>query len=767
MQSIATALQSRPASRHPPAEAGMRERWLGWCLLAYPKATRERDGDYLLDLALELGERSGVRRQALSLLRGGLLERARGVRRRAVLVVGAAVATLLVAAGVAVADVSVEVEVETTAAEADPASAPIDRFVDRTVPDGASGTLVAMRGRRRRVLRGLRPRRPRGPGRGELRHRLRHRLADQAVHRRSRGQARDARPARRARPDQRLARAGAAGQGRDHGPAAAHAHRGAGRLARRRLPAADPSTAGHARLSPPRCAPRPARRTTTPTSATACWRSSSSGRPAPATSSSSPASLFRPAHMTQTGYTLPHWRRSDVAVEYDARGRPQGRPMDHPWAATGPWWNLRGNGGMLSTARDLARWHRALLDHRVLDRRAQRELFRPRVPEQPSGESWYGYGWVLLDTAVGPVAWHNGGNGWSYAELTRVLGVALMVFWVTNQVRSTAGGWNLERSGQPPHRRCGPPAGRLPSPARRRGRRCRRATRRTRGSSSRPARRGRRSGGAARPRTPRGCRGRRGCRPSRRSTRSIIAMTSPVLRQRVELGLEVAPALDVEDRAVRRRGAVERQQPAHAQRRGGQLLRRPAHGHDRLREDGERRRVGAAGQPLLDRGQGALADVPVAVERHHQQPVGDLGRRPRHHRTEGAEQHRRRPPLERARDERRRHQRVPGVLAAEVEPGAVLPRAEDRLHRQHDLAHPGGGRATTSRRTGSRCAAGSATRARAGTGRRSSAAGRARCARGASASAASRSRRWSSGRSRRRPPRPRRAAGTRRAAPRR
>ena len=151
--------------------------------------------------------------------------------------------------------------------------------------------------------------------------------------------------------------------------------------------------------------------------------------------------------MTQTGYTLPHWRRSDVAVEYDARGLPQGRPFDHPWAASGPWWNLRGNGGLLSTARDLARWHRALLDHRVLDRRAQRELFRPRVPEQPGGDSWYGYGWVLLDTAVGPVAWHNGGNGWSYAELTRVLGKGLMVFWVTNQARSTAGGWNLERLG--------------------------------------------------------------------------------------------------------------------------------------------------------------------------------------------------------------------------------------------------------------------------------------------------------------------------------
>jgi CubicO group peptidase (beta-lactamase class C family) len=157
--------------------------------------------------------------------------------------------------------------------------------------------------------------------------------------------------------------------------------------------------------------------------------------------------LFRPAGMRQTGYVLPHWRRSDVAVEYDARGVAQGRPFDHPWAATGPWWNLRGNGGLLSTAADLARWQRALLDHRVLDRRAQRELFRPRVPEEPGGETWYGYGWVLLDTPLGRVAWHNGGNGWSYAEIARVLGTGAMVFWVTNRVRNTATGWNLERIG--------------------------------------------------------------------------------------------------------------------------------------------------------------------------------------------------------------------------------------------------------------------------------------------------------------------------------
>jgi hypothetical protein len=53
----------------------MRRRLLDLCLLAYPRARRERDRDYLRDLALDLSETHGLRRQALSLLRGGLAER--------------------------------------------------------------------------------------------------------------------------------------------------------------------------------------------------------------------------------------------------------------------------------------------------------------------------------------------------------------------------------------------------------------------------------------------------------------------------------------------------------------------------------------------------------------------------------------------------------------------------------------------------------------------------------------------------------------------
>jgi hypothetical protein len=59
----------------------MRGRLLDLCLLAYPRACRHRDRDYLRDLALELANRQGLARQAVSLLLGGLRERVVGAGR--------------------------------------------------------------------------------------------------------------------------------------------------------------------------------------------------------------------------------------------------------------------------------------------------------------------------------------------------------------------------------------------------------------------------------------------------------------------------------------------------------------------------------------------------------------------------------------------------------------------------------------------------------------------------------------------------------------
>jgi CubicO group peptidase (beta-lactamase class C family) len=151
--------------------------------------------------------------------------------------------------------------------------------------------------------------------------------------------------------------------------------------------------------------------------------------------------LFAPAGMRDTGYVLPRWDPERIAVEYDETGTSQGRPNEHPWAADGPHWNLRGNGGMLSTARDMFRWHQALTDGTVLSEAARKELFTPRV-QIPGTDMMYAYGWAIREVPHGTVAWHNGGNDWSLANFAMDLPDGAATYWVTNQV--VGEDWNLE-----------------------------------------------------------------------------------------------------------------------------------------------------------------------------------------------------------------------------------------------------------------------------------------------------------------------------------
>jgi CubicO group peptidase (beta-lactamase class C family) len=159
------------------------------------------------------------------------------------------------------------------------------------------------------------------------------------------------------------------------------------------------------------------------------------------------AQLFAPAGMRHTGYVLPEWGPEQVAVEYDENGEPKGRPFDHPWAEDGPYWNLRGNGGMLSTAHDMFRWHVALGGEEILSKSAKDKMFKPHVPEEEGGDSYYGYGWVVSPADEGRILWHDGGNGWSLGVLARFPDQDAMVFWVSNHAYKD-GEWNLEKQEQ-------------------------------------------------------------------------------------------------------------------------------------------------------------------------------------------------------------------------------------------------------------------------------------------------------------------------------
>lgn len=111
---------------------------------------------------------------------------------------------------------------------------------------------------------------------------------------------------------------------------------------------------------------------------------------------------FRPAGLAHTGYRLPGFRSADLPHGYWA-GADSGSPLDHAWAQDGPFWNLLGNGGMLSTVDDLYAWIQALRGDAVLPEAARRKLFTPNLRE-------YAYGWNVRETVHGRRIGHGGSS---------------------------------------------------------------------------------------------------------------------------------------------------------------------------------------------------------------------------------------------------------------------------------------------------------------------------------------------------------------------
>lgn len=137
--------------------------------------------------------------------------------------------------------------------------------------------------------------------------------------------------------------------------------------------------------------------------------------------------LLKPAGLTLTGYRGPKWELATLARGYSRRGD-WGTMLDHPWAPDGPWWNLRGNGGILSTLGDLYKWHQALEGEAILSKEAKAKYQAPHVPE--GGGTHYGYGWSIAKTSRGTtLVSHNGGNGIFAADFHRYVdeGVVIII----------------------------------------------------------------------------------------------------------------------------------------------------------------------------------------------------------------------------------------------------------------------------------------------------------------------------------------------------
>jgi hypothetical protein len=90
--------------------------------------------------------------------------------------------------------------------------------------------------------------------------------------------------------------------------------------------------------------------------------------------------ILAPLGLKDTGLLLPGFSPERIAHGYE-RGQDRGSMLEKPHATDGPYWNLRGNGGMLATVDDMHAFYQALFEsERLLPFSARGGRFDPSAP---------------------------------------------------------------------------------------------------------------------------------------------------------------------------------------------------------------------------------------------------------------------------------------------------------------------------------------------------------------------------------------------------
>jgi CubicO group peptidase (beta-lactamase class C family) len=104
--------------------------------------------------------------------------------------------------------------------------------------------------------------------------------------------------------------------------------------------------------------------------------------------------------LTHTGFLLPKFPLNTLAHGYLVAGTDAGTMLEKPHAADGPYWNLRGNGGMLSTVGDMHAFYAVLFgSEKLLTARTRNPRFDPNEPIGLAGSD--GVNFFLYDRFPG------------------------------------------------------------------------------------------------------------------------------------------------------------------------------------------------------------------------------------------------------------------------------------------------------------------------------------------------------------------------------
>jgi CubicO group peptidase (beta-lactamase class C family) len=142
--------------------------------------------------------------------------------------------------------------------------------------------------------------------------------------------------------------------------------------------------------------------------------------------------VFKPLEMTATRLTSPDDMIPNRAAGYTWSGD---KWRNSVWLNPTLWDN--GDGGMLSSVLDLAKWDAALYKDAILTAASKQQMWTP--VKLSDGKTWnYGFGWATDHVQGRPRIWHNGGRPGTSTAFVRFVEDKLTVIVLANRDNCSA-----------------------------------------------------------------------------------------------------------------------------------------------------------------------------------------------------------------------------------------------------------------------------------------------------------------------------------------
>lgn len=146
--------------------------------------------------------------------------------------------------------------------------------------------------------------------------------------------------------------------------------------------------------------------------------------------------MLKPVGMTHSGFDFTHLQNKHKVTGYNAIGLNNNLVDSFWWTAIEDSTQSYAAGALYSTVDDMYKWHKALQDHRILDREWQDKAY---VPHKEN----YGYGWMTKEVEGKKAVYHSGGINGFYTYFFRVESEDLCIVLLTNVEFGGIGGGEI------------------------------------------------------------------------------------------------------------------------------------------------------------------------------------------------------------------------------------------------------------------------------------------------------------------------------------